>query len=204
MLIGLGLGPGDPEYLTLRAVRLLREADAVFVPGKIAHALVAPYREAQILSFPMTGDEELISSCMEENADRIAVTARNGLAVLGLLGDPNFFSTYTRLAEVMQTRYPGIECRTEPAVSSITAFAAVAGISLSDGLLVTDTSGSATARIVLKVRKPRKLAEELRKEGYRSFILVERMYMQDMRVYRDGDLPETSDYLSILYAGRSP
>lgn len=202
MLIGLGLGPGDPEHLTLRAVRLLREADAVFVPGKIAWDLVRPYREAEILSFPMTGDEEVISACMEGNADRIAAVARDGLAVLGLLGDPNLFSTYTRLVEVVREKYPEIECRTEPAVSSITAFASVAGIALSDGLLVTDTSGSASARIVLKVRKPRVLAEKLRAEGYRSFVLVERMYMEDMKVYRDGDLPETSDYLSILYARR--
>ena len=57
MLVGLGLGPGDPELLTLRAVRLIREADAVFVPGRLAKTLVAPYRDAEVLDFPMTGDE---------------------------------------------------------------------------------------------------------------------------------------------------
>jgi precorrin-2/cobalt-factor-2 C20-methyltransferase len=202
MLIGLGLGPGEPEYLTLRAVRLLKEADAVFVPGKIAGNLVAPYREAEILDFPMTGDEGRISACMERNADRIACVAMNGTAVLGILGDPNFFSTYSRLVDVMRERYPGIECRTEPAISSITAFASVAGISLSDGFLVTDGPGPAPCRILLKVRKPRTVAEALRKEGYRSFILVERMYMKDMRVCRDSELPEESDYMSILYARR--
>jgi precorrin-2/cobalt-factor-2 C20-methyltransferase len=202
VLIGLGLGPGEPEYLTLRAVRLLREADRVFVPGKIAGRLVAPYREAEILEFPMTGNEEHIAACMERNADRIAGFARKGTAVLGLLGDPNFFSTYSRLVGVMEKRYPEIECRTEPAISSITAFASVAGVSLSEGFLVTDGLGPAPCRILLKVRRPREVADNLREEGYRSFILVERMYMKDMQVYRDHELPEESDYLSILYARR--
>jgi precorrin-2/cobalt-factor-2 C20-methyltransferase len=202
VLIGLGLGPGEPEYLTLRAVRLLREADTVFVPGKIAGNLVAPHRAAEILDFPMTGDEQHIADCMEKNADRIAEIARHGTVVLGILGDPNFFSTYSRLVDVMRERYPEIECRTEPAISSITAFASVAGISLSDGFLVTDGFGPVPCRIMLKVKRPRDVAESLRIEGYRSFILVERMYMQDMKVYRDADLPEESDYMSILYARR--
>ena len=202
MLIGLGLGPGEPEYLTLRAVRLLREADAVFVPGKIAMSLVSGYRDAEVLDFPMTGDEEVIAASMVRNADRIAAVARNGTAILGILGDPNFFSTYARLVAVMEERYPGIECRTEPAVSSITAFASVARVSLSDGFLVTEGLGDAPCRIMLKVRRPREMAETLRRDGYRSFILVERMYMEEMRVYRENELPEESDYMSILYARR--
>jgi len=46
MLIGLGLGPGDPELLTLKAVRILEESDKVFVPGKLALDLVLPYTDA--------------------------------------------------------------------------------------------------------------------------------------------------------------
>ena len=202
MLIGLGLGPGEPEYLTLRAVRILREADAVFVPGSIARDLVAPYRDADILDFPMTGDEDRIRACMEGNADRIAMVARHGTAVLGLLGDPNFFSTYTRLHTVMKTRHPDIPCRTEPGISAITAFASVAGLSVSGGFLVTDGPSEARSRILLKVRRPRQVAETLRAEGYRSFVLVERMCMEETRVYRDSELPEESDYMSVLYAER--
>jgi precorrin-2/cobalt-factor-2 C20-methyltransferase len=202
MLIGLGLGPGEPEYLTLRAVRILREADVVFVPGKIAKDLVSPYRDAEILDFPMTGDEGRILSCMDENADRIAAVANSGMAVLGILGDPNFFSTYARLNAIMKTRYPDIRCRTEPGISAITAFASVAGLSLSGGFLVTDGPADARSRIVLKVRRPRKVADALRKEGYRSFVLVERMCMEETQVYRDNELPEESDYMSVLYAER--
>jgi precorrin-2/cobalt-factor-2 C20-methyltransferase len=202
MLIGLGLGPGEPEYLTLRAVRLLKEADAVFVPGRIAYDLVAPYRKAEILEFPMTDNETVIAACMERNADRIAPVAATGTAVLGLIGDPNFFSTYSRLCEAIQVRHPGIGCRTEPAISSITAFASVAGVSLSEGFMVTDGPDEVPCRIQLKVKRPREAAARLREQGYRSFILVERMYMGDTRVYRDHELPEQSDYMSILYARR--
>ena len=201
MLIGLGLGPGNPELLTLRAVRLLKEADAVFVPGRIAADLVAPYREAVVLNFPMTDDEARIRECLKENADTIAPAARNGCAVFGILGDPNFFSTFSRLCEIIADKYPDIEYRTEPGISSITAFAAAAGLSLSGGFTVSD-GAEPDARIILKVRKPKEKVAELRKAGYREFVLVERMFFSDMKVYRGDDLPEKSDYLSVMYARR--
>jgi precorrin-2/cobalt-factor-2 C20-methyltransferase len=201
MLIGLGLGPGNPDLLTLRAVRLLKEADAVFVPGRIAHDLVAPYREAVVLDFPMTGDEVRIRKCLEENAERIAPAAEQGLAVFGILGDPNFFSTFSRLCAVLAEKYPAIECRTEPGISSITAFAAAAGLSLNGSFTVSD-GGVPDTRILLKVRRPKEKAAELRAEGYREFVLVERMYFPDMKVFHTDDLPDKSDYMSVMYARR--
>jgi precorrin-2/cobalt-factor-2 C20-methyltransferase len=201
MLIGLGLGPGNPELLTLRAVRLLKEADVVFVPGKIPYNLVTPYRDAIVLDFPMTDDESRIKASIKENAAVIAPAARKGCAVFGILGDPNFYSTFSRLCMVMADEYPDIECRTEPGISAITAFAAAANLSLSNGFLVSD-GGMPDTRILLKVRRPKERAAELKKEGYREFVLVERMYFPDMKVYRNGDLPEQSDYLSVMYARR--
>ena len=201
MLIGLGLGPGNPELLTLKAVRLLKEADAVFVPGRIAYELVRPYREPVMLSFPMTDDESRIMESMRQNAGMIAPAARNGIAVFGILGDPNFFSTFSRLCAVMAEDYPDIECSTEPGISAITAFAAAANLSLASGFIVSD-GGMPDIRILLKVRRPKECAQALRKEGYREFVLVERMYFPDMKVYRNGELPEQSDYLSVMYARR--
>jgi len=201
MLIGLGLGPGNPELLTLRAVRLLKEADTVFVPGRIAYDLVTPYRDAEILKFPMTDDESLIRKCLLENAEKIAPAAQRGLAVFGILGDPNFFSTFSRLCSILAEKYPTIEYRTEPGISAITAFAAAAGISLNGGFTVSD-GPEPDSRILLKVKHPREKADELRREGYREFVLVERMYFADMKVYRNDDLPDKSDYLSVMYARR--
>lgn len=201
MLVGLGLGPGNPELLTLRAVRLLKEADGVFVPGRIARDLVAPYREPVMLDFPMTDDEAKIRHCLEENAKKIAPVAEHGLAIFGILGDPNFFSTFSRLCAVIAETHPGIEFRTEPGISSITAFAAAAGIPINEGFSVSDGTMSGT-RILLKVRKPRDVAAALRNEGYREFVLVERMFFPDMKVFRGDGLPEKSDYMSVMYASR--
>jgi precorrin-2/cobalt-factor-2 C20-methyltransferase len=201
MLIGLGLGPGNPELLTLRAVRLLKEADRVFVPGRIARDLVAPYREATVLDFPMTDDESKIHQCLLENADRIAPAAQDGLVVFGILGDPNFFSTFSRLCSILSEKYPSVKFRTEPGISSITAFAAAAGITVDDSFIVSDGQ-KPDSRILLKVRRPKEKADELRKQGYSKFILVERMYFADMKVYRNNELPDESDYLSVMYARR--
>jgi len=201
MLVGLGLGPGNPELLTLRAVRLLKEADTVFVPGRIARDLVLPYREPVMLDFPMTDDEAKISACMKENAAKIAPVAESGLAVFGILGDPNFFSTFSRLCAVIAETHPGIEFRTEPGISSITAFASAAGVPVNEGFTVSDGTLSAT-KILLKVRRPKAKAAELRAEGYREFALVERMFFDDMKVYRNDDLPEKSDYMSVMYAAK--
>jgi precorrin-2/cobalt-factor-2 C20-methyltransferase len=201
MLVGLGLGPGNPELLTLRAVRLLKEADAVFVPGRIAHDLVIPYRNPVILDFPMTDDEAKIRECLKENAQKIAPVAKDGLAVFGILGDPNFFSTFSRLCCVIAETHPGIEYRTEPGISSITAFAAAAGVAVNEGFTVSDGTVS-DVKILLKVRKPKERADQLRAEGYREFVLVERMFFSDMRVYRNDNLPEKSDYMSVMYASK--
>jgi precorrin-2/cobalt-factor-2 C20-methyltransferase len=149
----------------------------------------------------MTDDEARIMASLKENAAVIAPAARTGCAVFGILGDPNFFSTFSRLCAVMAEEYPDVECRTEPGISAITAFAAAANVSLASGFTVSD-GGMPDTRILLKVKRPKERAEELKKEGFHEFVLVERMFFPDMRVDRNGNLPDQSDYLSVMYARR--
>ena len=84
-------------------------------------------------------------------------SAENGLAVFGILGDPNFFSTFSRLCGILAEHHPRIECRTEPGISSITAFAAAANVPLGGGFVVSD-GADPSALIRLKARHPKKIA----------------------------------------------
>lgn len=202
MLTGLGLGPGDPELLTLKAVRLLGEADIVYVPGGIAKKLVEPYCTPVELLFPMSHNENEIRRQIEENATIIGEHAEEKHIVFGIIGDPNIFSTFTRLVAVLREQNPAIQIRTVPGISSITALMSETGMPINSGFCVTDGS-PIRSRIRMKVRKPRAIAEELKTEGFSRFALVERMYMDGMKVYT-GELPEESNYFSLLYAEQDP
>lgn len=201
MLSGVGLGPGDPELLTIKAVRMLQEADVVYIPGGLARRLVEPYCTPIELPFPMSHDEEMIRAQIIENAEKIASDARDKNVVFGIIGDPNIFSTFSRLTMILKERYPDIIIGTVPGISSITALMSETGLPITGGFCVTDGS-KIRSQIRMKVRKPRELAENLRKEGYSRFVLVERMYMDGMQVLNGDDLPEESSYFSLLYAER--
>jgi precorrin-2/cobalt-factor-2 C20-methyltransferase len=201
MLTGVGLGPGDPELLTLKAVRMLQKADVVYIPGGLARRLVEPYCTPIELPFPMSHDEEMIRAQIIENSEKIATDARDKNVVFGIIGDPNIFSTFSRLTVILKERYPDITVGTVPGISSITALMSETGLPITGGFCVTD--GSAIKSLIrMKVRKPHELAENLRKEGYSRFALVERMYMDGMQVLTGDDLPEESSYFSLLYAER--
>ena len=201
MLTGVGLGPGDSELLTIKAVRMLQEAEVVYIPGGLARRLVEHYCTPIELPFPMSHDEEMIRAQIIENVEKIAADARDKNVVFGIIGDPNIFSTFSRLTVILKERYPDITVGTVPGISSITALMSETGLPITGGFCVTDGS-VIKSQIRMKVRKPRELAESLRKEGYSRFALVERMYMDGMQVLTGDSLPEESSYFSLLYAER--
>ncbi len=199
MLIGLGLGPGDPELLTLKAIKILKESDKVFVPGKLALELVSPYTDAEILDFPMTRDKTRLDSTIDHNADVVASEARHRLVAFGLIGDPNFFSTFTRLKNRIREKYPDIIIETVPGISSITAFASKTDANVDRSFVVSDGS-PITTKIVLKTRTPKKIRDSLIEEGYTDFIFAEKLFSDEERVTTE--IPDEGDYFSILYASK--
>lgn len=99
MIYGIGVGPGDPELMTLKAARLLREADVIAIPGKkketctayqIALGAVPEIEEKEIIPvvFPMTKDEVVLKESHEAAVKSLAALMDQGKTVAFLtLGD---------------------------------------------------------------------------------------------------------------------
>ncbi|EHR49497.1 precorrin-2 C20-methyltransferase [Saccharomonospora marina XMU15] len=141
-LYGVGLGPGDPELLTIRAARLIGEADVIAFHcarhgRSIARSVAQPYlREGQLeerLMYPVTtettdhpgGYEGAIEEFYELSAKRLAQHLDAGRDVVVLCeGDPFFYGSYMYMHERLADRY---EAHVVPGVTSVSAAAAVLG-----------------------------------------------------------------------------
>ncbi len=131
-IYGIGVGPGDPELLTLKAHRILKEVDVLCVPksreekDSLALSIVtkAVDREFTVLEllFPMTHDKEVLRSSWDEAAEQMVEKAREGRSLAFItIGDPMFYSTYAYVLERVKRHHQDIEIETVP---GITAFAA--------------------------------------------------------------------------------
>jgi len=198
MLIGVSLGPGDPELLTYKAVKALKKAEKVFVPGEMAADLVSLYAESEVLEFPMISDKKQLEKIWAENADRVASYASHADTVFACIGDVNTFSTFSHLKRVMKERYPQIEIETIPGIGTVPALAAKFEVDLSKSFSVTDGSPFESV-IRMKATRPAKVAAELSEEGFDEFILGVRLYTPEESIIR-GKMPDRSDYFSVLYA----
>jgi precorrin-2/cobalt-factor-2 C20-methyltransferase len=132
-LLGIGVGPGDPELLTLKAVRYLREAPVVsYVSAdgqpSIARRIAAvhlPGTQREInLALPMKPLPELAQAAYDEGASRIGAELEHGRDVAVLCeGDPLFYGSFNHLLVRLAGRYP---TEIVPGVASFAAAAAVA------------------------------------------------------------------------------
>ena len=104
ILYGVGVGPGDPELLTAKAIRLLRECDAIAAPKsadgrQTALDIASPYigqdKTILLLDMPMTHDRQARNASHDAAADALCALLDEGKTVVFLtLGDPTIYSTY--------------------------------------------------------------------------------------------------------------
>ena len=200
MLIGISLGPGDPGLLTFKAAAALKECTKVFVPGEMAADLARPYTLPEMLEFPMIEDQKELDRIWSRNADTVASYAAAGPTGFACIGDVNTFSTFSHLKRLIERSYPEIRIETIPGVGVVPALASRFDAALDRSFEVSDGS-EVDAVIRIKATRPKKLEAELRRRGFEEFILGSRLFTAQERIIR-GEMPEKSDYFSVLLARR--
>ena len=225
-LIGIGVGPGDPELMTLKAVRCLREVPVVaFVSANgqpsIARAIAAvhlPGGQREInLALPMQHLPELAQAAYDEGASRIGAELEQGRDVAALCeGDPLFYGSFNHLLARLADCY-AVEI--VPGIGSFSAAAAAARAPMvlrSESFVVVPATlpleplrarlGQADAAAILKVgRHLPKVRQVLAELGLlERAVYVERASTEQERVMRLTDLEEDeAPYFALVLLPRT-
>ncbi len=217
ILYGIGVGPGDPELMTRKAVSTIRACDIIAIPQKereqclalrIAMGAVPELAEMPILEIhmPMTKDPEALKEAYLAGSEALIVRLQAGKKVGFLtLGDPSVYSTYMYLHKLVLSQ--GYDARIIPGVPSFCAAAAVCGEALCLGdeqlHVIPGSYGQAEAlsypgtKIIMK-----NASQELRallKGGSFDITTVEKCGLTDQKIYRGIDaLPEETSYFRLM------
>ena len=134
-LYGIGVGPGDPDLITMKAVKILNQVDIVFAAAstKNDHSLAVNIAREHIpdsatvirLKFPMTRDKNETRQAWKTHSQTIIAELERGRNVVFLtLGDSMTYSTYGYILRYVQTLAPHLEVQTVPGITSYQAAAA--------------------------------------------------------------------------------
>ncbi len=220
-LYGVGVGPGDPELMTLKAVRLIRENKVIAVPGadpretvayKIAVQAVPELAEKELLPIymPMTHDPEELEKNHARGAKALEeILDREENIVFLTLGDPCVYSTFSYL----QKRVEKDGYHTE-LVSGITSFCAAAArlnIPLSEWNeqlhvvpavhRLDSTLNESGNYILMKSGKKMNQVKEILAQSGRDVLMVENCGMENEHIYRSvEEIPDDAGYYSLIIA----
>lgn len=223
-LYGIGVGPGDPELLTLKAVRLIQECDVLAVPGlkkeeTAAYQIVrqavpeAAGKECLTLDMPMTKNTEKLENSHEKAFLTLKTALDQGRNIAFLtLGDPCIYSTYNYMHQMaLEAGY-----ETE-IVSGIPSFCAVSA-KLNQGLveqsqmlhIIPSTYGVeegmclSGTKVLMKVGKKlgtvrERIQEETAQERKQHIAMIENCGMKNEHIYRGiEEIPEQAGYYSLM------
>ena len=209
VLYGVGVGPGDPELITLKAKRILEKVDYIAIPvsskGRdsralsIASSILESKKEIIELFFPMSYDEKLLEDSWDSAALQIKEKLDAGKDVAFItLGDPTIYSTYIYIHKALKNQ--GYNAQIVPGITSFCASAAAAGISLGENKETIAIIPSAyecenlegildsfDSVVLMKVSKNfTKLKEKLKEKGLiHKAVLVSKCGFEDQTIEHD-------------------
>jgi precorrin-2/cobalt-factor-2 C20-methyltransferase len=226
-LYGIGVGPGDPELVTLKAIRLIKEADVALAPvsaegrPSVAWGIVSNHldRDRQELIFPMTRDAAVRDEKLREQLRGLDARLDDSAEIaVPVIGDSALFATVAYLWNVWKELRPDLELELVPGVSAHSLAASMGAEFLALGeerLLVVpataddeDLVDSLKAADAVALYKPSALGEALRQVveaagPWARMVRVHRAGLKGQRVVRgDGALEPTDDYLTVLLLWR--
>lgn len=143
-LYGIGVGPGDPDLITVKGAEILGRSSHIFVPKarkeaesvalSIAQRHVSARAKIQEVVFPMTTDRSELLARWEESAQRVAEVLEEGTDACFLtLGDTFLYSTYIYLVRALRLRIPDVKVVTIPGITAFSAAAALAEFPVGEG-----------------------------------------------------------------------
>ena len=216
ILYGIGVGPGDPELLTLKAIKAIAECDIIAVPDSgtekqlalsIAHAYIGE-KPVMPLDMPMTCDRAELKKSREAAADTIQASLDLGKNVGFLtLGDPLIYSTYSYLHALILSR--GYKAKVIPGVTSFCAAAAALGMPLCEGsqslhiipALYENVENALTldgTKVLMKSgKKLSELVNQIREKNIDAK-MAQRVGMDGERLFYDLSTDIESEYFSII------
>lgn len=223
-LYGVGIGPGDPRYLTLRAAEILRTADVIFTvisrnaSSSVSRSVVEsqnPRGEIRQLVFSMSRDAAVRTEQVRANAEAIMGELRHGRdCAFATLGDAMTYSTFGYVLEIIKAELPEVEVEIVPGITSfatLTARAQRVLVENGEDLRVIPSFRSDMAddlvfapgstTVLLKTYRSRKaLLDRLRREKNVSVLYGEHLAMQGEFLSDDPEAIATrpEEYLSLM------
>lgn len=218
-LYGVGVGPGDPELLTIKAVRIIKQADVLAVPGEkkegsvayqIAKQAITEIDAKEIISIPMpmTKDKECLEMSHKKGAKEIIRYLEQGKTVAFLtLGDPTIYSTYIYLHR--RIRDSGYETEI---ISGIPSFCAAAA-KLNQGLVerneqlhvipssydIKDSMQLSGTKVLMKAGKKISMVTEYLKTKDCQISMVENCGMENEKIFHSLDeIKDDAGYYSLI------